>query len=119
MDSMYEGLLVADFDWSGMIWLVIAFFWVIAQLFGRAARSKKRSSMEPAPEELDEEETNQGIEDELREFLESLSGQKERKKPAPEPPPPPPSPQQTFTPPPVSTNYRSILTIHTNWNITF
>jgi hypothetical protein len=62
---------------EGIIWLIVAFIWVLAQLF--AAAKKKRDRSAGVTEEPESEETSQQV----REFLEALTG-------TPVPPPPPP-----------------------------
>jgi hypothetical protein len=68
-------------DAEGFIWLIVAVFWVIAQIAGAAAKKKMPTRTGP------EDETQSGPEEPFAELLKTLSGVKEFKIPEPEPSP--------------------------------
>jgi hypothetical protein len=96
---------------EAIVWLIIAFLWVVAQLVNRfkeQALAKRRR--ENPDEDLSEEEQASTFEQEMRRFLETIGAEplveeiEERKRP--EPPPPPRRArrvepiQETVAPPP-------------------
>jgi hypothetical protein len=81
---------------EAIIWLIIAFLWVVAQLVSRAkerARARELARQEPdQPDEQRDARAGQTFEREMRKFLETIGAEpaeEEELFPEPEPQPPP------------------------------
>lgn len=80
---------------EAIIWLIIAFFWVVAQLASRAKEKAARRRLEEGPSETSQQQPQEpanerGFENEMRRFFESIGAEvEEEEEDAPAPPPPP------------------------------
>jgi len=78
---------------EGLIWLIIALFWVVAQLI---ARGRQSGSPKPRPRPEPSKRRAPPLEQEMREFLERVGGKEEQEQPRT--PPPPPTRRETAPP---------------------
>jgi hypothetical protein len=83
---MNTPIIHAETDFGTLLYIVIVFFWAIANMVSKARKKKNRRA---APLPRAGEST---AEKELREFLETIAGEPVEAESVPEPAPPPPPP---------------------------
>ncbi len=103
---MWERLVTQNgFGGEAIIWLIIAFFWVVAQVVAKAKEARLKRTIaddeeQPAPD-APPEAKERGFERQMREFFEQLGVEEVEEKAAPpsppRPPAPPPRPSQRAT----------------------
>lgn len=103
---MTDGIQLAkDLPMEALIWIIIAFLWVVAQLVSQYKEKQRRAQRRngappPAPPQ------GQTFEDEIRNFLENLSGEREAEPEEDDFAPPPPRPAEPPAPRPVAIRRR-------------
>ena len=92
--------VIAETLFESLFFLLVAVIWIVAQVIARSRRSKPDNTQPTAPEQSKPQQRQvtkrADINDELRDFLESLAGKQAAHKPTRRPTPP--APPQTHQP---------------------